>query len=147
MSLRSQRRMAARVLGVGLNRVWIDPDEAEEVESAITKEEIRRLIHEGVIRKRPPVGISRGRKRAFREKRSRGRRRGPGSRKGSKAEAKHEWINRIRSIRRRLRKLRDRRMLSRKDYRRLFTMAKGGSFRSVAHLNEFVQARKLVKER
>ncbi|UCF59603.1 MAG: 50S ribosomal protein L19e, partial [Candidatus Bathyarchaeota archaeon] len=46
MSLKSQRRLAAELLNVGEGRVWIDPDRIEDVEAAITREEIRRLIHE-----------------------------------------------------------------------------------------------------
>ncbi|MFQ5836639.1 MAG: 50S ribosomal protein L19e, partial [Candidatus Bathyarchaeia archaeon] len=42
MSLRSQRRLAAEILKVGEGRVWIDPDRTEDVEAAITREEIRK---------------------------------------------------------------------------------------------------------
>ena len=49
MSLKSQRRLAAEILKVGESRVWMDPDRTEEVEIAITREEIRRLIHEGFL--------------------------------------------------------------------------------------------------
>lgn len=147
MSLRSQRRMAAKVLGVGINRVWVDPDGADEVESAITREEIRKLIHEGVIGKKAEVGVSRGRKRSFHRRRVMGRRRGPGSRKGSRVPSKRAWINRIRPIRRRLRQLREKRVLARKDYRKLFRLAKGGTFRNVSHLQEYIEAHKLAKER
>ncbi|MGC8960900.1 MAG: 50S ribosomal protein L19e, partial [Candidatus Bathyarchaeia archaeon] len=77
MSLRIQRRLAAELLNVGESRVWIDPESIERVEAAITREEVERLIHEGVIRKLPERGVSRGRIR------SKPGRRGPGSRKGS----------------------------------------------------------------
>jgi len=38
---RLQRRLAAEVLGVGESRIWIspDPEDAEEIEAAITKED------------------------------------------------------------------------------------------------------------
>jgi large subunit ribosomal protein L19e len=33
LNLKNQRRLAASVLKVGVNRVWIDPEGAEEVEA------------------------------------------------------------------------------------------------------------------
>ena len=58
MDLSLQKRLAAEVLGVGESRIWIDPDRIEDVEGAVTKEEIRRLIKEGVIRVKPVKGNS-----------------------------------------------------------------------------------------
>ena len=37
MSLVSQRRMASEILKVGENRVWIDPERADDVELAISR--------------------------------------------------------------------------------------------------------------
>ena len=63
MNLKSQRRLAAAVLGVGVNKIWIDPETADEVEIAITRQEIRKLINEGAIKKLPERSLSRGRAR------------------------------------------------------------------------------------
>ena len=49
MSLKTQKKMAASILKAGRSRLWINPEEFGRVESAITKEDIRKLIHEGVI--------------------------------------------------------------------------------------------------
>ena len=72
MSLSSQRRLAAEILKVGEGRVWIDSNRIEEVEIAITREEIRKLIHEGAIRSLPKKGVSRTRARVIHEKRKKG---------------------------------------------------------------------------
>ncbi|RLI07979.1 50S ribosomal protein L19e, partial [Candidatus Bathyarchaeota archaeon] len=80
MNLRSRRRMAAEVLGVGESRIWIDPEYLDVVADVITKEEVRRLIHEGIIRVKPEAGVSRARARRIRAQKKKGRRRGPGSR-------------------------------------------------------------------
>ena len=48
-NLSGQRRLAAEILKVGLNRVWIDPERIDDVDGAITREEIRKLVHEKVI--------------------------------------------------------------------------------------------------
>ena len=53
---------------------------------------------------------------------------------------KRLWITRIRAIRRRLRYLRDRRAITVRVYRRLYLMAKGGAFKSVADLERFITA-------
>jgi large subunit ribosomal protein L19e len=68
MSVVSQKRLAAEILKVGRSRVWIDPDDTDKVSSAITRGEIRKLIHEGAIKRTPTIGISRGRARAIHEK-------------------------------------------------------------------------------
>lgn len=147
MSLTSQRRLAAHLLKVGTTRVWVDPEDTDRVSSAITREEIRKLIHEGSIRKLPKTGISRGRKRRRREELLAGRHKGPGSTKGMVGIGKGRWVVRIRSIRRRLRTLRDRRLITTQTYRKLSLMAKGGTFRSAAHLDEYIDTHKLARRR
>ena len=64
MSVKNQKILAAEILKIGKSRVSIDPDQIDRVESAITREEIRRLIHENIIKKKSTNGISRGRKRS-----------------------------------------------------------------------------------
>jgi len=147
MSARSQRRIAANILKIGENRVWLDPEDMDAISSAITRTEIRKLIHEGAIRTQPEKGSSKGRARTVKSKKRAGRRSGPGSRKGASLPRKTAWILRIRAIRNRLRELRDKRMIQTETYRRLFLMAKGGSFRSASHLDEYIEARKLARKR
>lgn len=62
-TLNSQRRIAAQLLKIGRNRVWIDPERIEDVEAAMTRDEIRKLLHEGAIKSLPQAGVSRGRAR------------------------------------------------------------------------------------
>jgi len=140
MALRTQRRVAAEILGVGENRVWIDPDRVEDVEVAITREEIRKLIKEGAIKVKPEKGTSRARVRVRLKKK---RRRGPGSRKGPVMSKKERWMIRIRAIRKRLRFLRDRRMITRSTYRMLYMKAKGGTFKSIADLERYITEHRL----
>ncbi len=147
MSARSQRRIAANILKVGENRIWLDPEDMDAISSAITRTEIRKLIHEGAIRTHPEAGVSRGRARAVKLKKRAGRRSGLGSRKGASLPRKTAWMLRIRAIRNRLRELRDKHMIPTQTYRKLFLMAKGGSFRSASHLNEYVEAHKLSRKR
>ncbi len=142
MSLKSQKRLAASLLGAGLSRVWIDPEENDKVQSAITRAEIQSLINEGKIRVLPRKGVSRGRWRARSSRRKKA-----GSRKGGQKVGKADWVRRIRAIRRRLRALRDRRQLAPGSYKKLVGMAKGGTFRSASHVDEYVKARQLLRKR
>jgi large subunit ribosomal protein L19e len=150
LSLKNQRRLAAEILNLGESRVWIASDRIEDVSTAITRADIRRLINEGAIKAVPKKGISRGRQRVLHAKKKRGLRRAHGSRKGTagaRAPKKQLWTGRIRLIREHLRDLRDRRVIAKNVYRNLYGMAKGGAFKSVSHLEQYLQVHKLVKRR
>ncbi len=150
MSLTSQRRIASKILEVGLNRVWINPDRIDQIETAITRSDIDHLIRTGVITARREKGVSRGRARILALKRRQGRRRGPGSREGKKT-ARHSdhrhWITTIRAVRRRLQELKENKVVSNEVYRKVYRMAKGGAFKTVANLQQYVQVAGLVRKR
>jgi large subunit ribosomal protein L19e len=149
-NLRSQRRLAAQILKVGQGRVWIDPNRTEDVEAAITREEIRKLIHEGVIKPLKEKGVSRARARVIRKKKKKGLRRGPGSRSGAseaKVSKKEAWMNRIRALRKRLRELKAEKAITETTYRKLYIMAKSGKFASVADMERYIEAHGLRRKR
>ncbi|WP_129599030.1 50S ribosomal protein L19e [Methanohalophilus profundi] len=136
-NLTNQRRIASKVLGCGLNRVWLDPEALEDIAAAITREDIRELVESGNIKSAPVKGVSRGRARARDAKRKYGHRKGHGSRKGKKGARnprKEQWMKKIRALRRRLKELRDDGTLDRSTYCKVYRKAKGGEYRSVAHL-------------
>ncbi len=142
MSLKSQRRLAAQILKVGESRVWIDPERIADVEAAITREEIKKLIHEGAIKALPKKGVSRARARVIHAKKKKGLRKGPGSRSGSARAViskKEAWMKKIRALRRRLRELKERRIITQTDYRKLYSMAKSGEFKSIAELERYIK--------
>ncbi|RLG74637.1 MAG: 50S ribosomal protein L19e [Thermoprotei archaeon] len=148
MDLSLQKRLAAEILGVGESRIWIDPEAYERVETAITKEDVRRLIKDGIIRVKPEHSNSRARWRIRHEKRKKGKRRGPGHRKGSKyskVSRKEQWMMKVRALRRELRKFKERGVITPKEYREIYRLVKGGVFESVAQLKNYVK--ELVKER
>ena len=150
MSIKSQRRLASKILKVGANNVWINPERVEDVEGVITRQEIRRLIHEGVIKAAEKKGISRSRARLLHEKKKKGLRRGAGSRTGkstARTPRKKSWEIRIRSFRARLRDLKARRVIREDAYRKLYVLAKGGSFSNLANLNQYIETRKLARRR
>ena len=140
--LSTQKRLAADVLDVGKNRIWLDPDAQGEIAEAITREDIRELVQDGTIRAEEPSGNSRGRARKRDQKRAAGHRKGPGTRKGkagARSDPADEYRNGIRAIRRELRELRDDGPLSRTQYRKLYRMASGGEFDSVRRLRAYIE--------
>jgi len=148
MDLRLQRRLAAQILKCGQNRVWFDPSALEDISSAATKEDVRELIERGVIKRKPVKGVCRVRINKRKAQKRKGRRRGHGSRKGKKTarlSRKEQWMMRIRAIRKRLRFLRDNGLIDRRTYRMLYRKAKGGEFKSVAHLNAYIEQMGLLK--
>ncbi|MFQ6129595.1 MAG: 50S ribosomal protein L19e [Candidatus Hadarchaeaceae archaeon] len=148
MELSTQRRLAADILGVGINRVWVDPNRAADVSAAISREDVRRLIRQGAIKAKPELGISRGRFRRRVAKRRRGRRRGVGSRSGTRKARqpkKASWIRTVRPLRARLRELKQEGTINQREYRRLYRMVKGGAFKSRAHLETHLRERGLLK--
>nr|WP_173391281.1 50S ribosomal protein L19e [Thermococcus paralvinellae] len=146
--MRMQRRIAAEILKCGENRIWIDPERIEDVKSAITREDIKRLIKEGVIKKKPIKGQSTYRAKIRHEQRKKGRHRGPGSRKGKKTARmgkKERWIMTIRALRKELRKLKAEKKIDVHTYRRLYIRAKGGQFKNKHQLYLFLEERGILK--
>jgi large subunit ribosomal protein L19e len=142
--------MAAEILKVGENRVWINPERADDVELAISREEIRRLIRDRAIKKTPEKGISRARARLIHDKKVEGKRKGQGSRGGSggaRTPTKEAWMKRVRAQRKKLRELRDNHAITEANYRQLYIMAKSGSFRSVADMDRYMEAHGLRRRK
>ena len=140
--LKTQRRLAAEILKCGETRVWFDPEALDEIEKATTREEIKKLIHERKIWKYPIEGVSHVRANIRAEQRRKGRRRGPGKRKGSKLARmggkKFLWMIRIRAIRKMLDKLREYEIITRGVHEKLRKKAKAGAFRSKRHVVMYV---------
>jgi large subunit ribosomal protein L19e len=149
-NLTSQRRLAARILKVGRNRVWIDPERMSDVEGAITREEVRKLIHERTIVSLPEVGVSRSRAKVIRAKKKKGRRSGPGSITGAgyaKVTQKDAWMLKIRSLRRKLRELKASRVITETTYTQYYRMAGSGRFDSIAELERNLKENDLWRKR
>ena len=141
------KKMATLVLKCGANRVWLDPDKGDKVKSVMTKEDVRALIAEGVIKKKMQNSQSRSRARVLHQKRKKGRKRGKGKRKGTKkarSEKKSTWIKNVRSQRKMLRQLKKEKgkAVEKVGYRRLYKRIKGGYFKGKKYLKAAVEERK-----
>ena len=140
--LSAQKRMAADVLDVGENKIWLDPERQGELADAITRADIRELVDEGAIRAETPKGNSRGRAKERQKKRAYGHQKGQGSRKGTaggRENEKETWQSKIRAQREKLRELRDSGDISTSLYRDLYDRASGGEFDSVADIERTLE--------
>jgi len=116
----------------------------------MTRSEIRRLVHEGVIKSLPATGISRGRARILHEKKKKGRRSGPGSRTGTphaRVSKKEAWMGKIRALRKKLKVLKTKKIIPEDSYQSLYRMAGSGRFESVADLERYLKAHELWRKR
>ena len=147
--LKNQKRLAASVMRVGASRVRIDPDRGDEVATAVTRADVRKLVDGGVITAVQKTGVSRGRGRKLDQQKAKGRRTGPCSRKGAanaRRPRKENWIMRIRAIRDELRVLREKGAIDASVYRDYYVRAKGGQFRSRAHLKSHMRTEGALSE-
>ncbi|MBS3157077.1 50S ribosomal protein L19e [Candidatus Woesearchaeota archaeon] len=150
MKLTTQKRIAAEVLGIGINKVKFDVDKLDEIKEAITKSDIRSLVKNKVISKKAKNSQSRARARIIRIQKRKGNRKGPGSKTGTKkarSNPKRLWVRKIRILRTFLRGLKEKGKLENKDYRNLILKSKGGYFRSKRHIKLYITEHRMVKEK
>lgn len=148
--LKLQKRLAASVLDCGTGRVWMDETETSTIAMANSRQQIRKLINDGLIYRRP-VGMhsqARHRKRILAKRL--GRHRGFGKRRGGKnarCNNKWQWIRRIRVLRRTLADFRKKQEIDCHLYRKLYLKAKGNEFRNKRVLMEHIHELKTEQER
>jgi len=159
VNLRLQKRLAAAVLKCGRHKIWLDPNEMNEVGMANTRTAVRKLIRDGFIIKKPQKIHSRFRARKRLLEKKKGRHLGHGSRKGTRnarCSSKMLWMKRQRAMRRLLVRYKlsqkiDRKMyvlshshhtlqsvrkFAMRRYHRYYLRAKGNAFKNKANLIE-----------
>jgi len=137
-----QKKLAAKILKVGESKVWLNPASTKDIEAAITKIDVRRLIKKGMI-KTLPNKVRMPREKAKRKK-------GPGRRKGAKGAivtSKQRWISTVRPLRRMLKELRATGQIDKQAYRKIYLLVKGGMFRSRSHLKIYLEQHDLLKKK
>jgi large subunit ribosomal protein L19e len=144
MELRKAKELAATLMKVGVTKIYIDPINSKKVAEAMTKDDIRGLIADRIIKKRQTNEQSNSRAKALRTKRQKGRKRGKGTRKGTKkarGEKKRTWVKRVRAQRRTLKELKaeNPKAVAEKGYGNIYKKIKGNYFKGKKYLKEYVE--------
>ena len=63
VNLRTQKRLAASVVGCGKRKIWLDPNETSEIANANSRQTIRKLVQDRLIIRKPVTMHSRTRAR------------------------------------------------------------------------------------
>jgi len=137
-----QKKLAAKILKVGISRVWLDSTKTKDIEAAITKADIRKLIQKGYVKALP--------KKLKKPKEKLKKRRGPGKKRGSKfakITKKRRWIFTVRPLRKMLKELKVSGQIDNPTYRRLYKLVKGGVFRNRSHLKIYLEQHGLIKKK
>ncbi len=148
-NLKTQKRIAAEILKLGKSRVWINPEAGADVGQAMTRDDVREIVKQGLIQEKPAKKQTRKRAKKRMELRRKRKATGHGKRRGTRNARKPEkvrWMEKIRSQRRFLRKLRDEGRIDVRIYRRYYLRIKGGEYTTIKQLRESMKTEGVLKQ-
>ncbi|MFH1751349.1 MAG: 50S ribosomal protein L19e [archaeon] len=145
MELKKIRRLAKEVLGVGKEKVWFDSSQKEKITECITKEDVRALVAERIIKKKRNTGQSKARAKVLRKKKQKGLKKGLGKRSGTfktRSKKKKAWMKKVRAQRKVLKELRKDGAVKKDAYRKAYSKVTGGYYRGKKHLKQSIEGSK-----
>jgi len=148
--MKNKKALAARILKTSPKKVKFLTDALEDIKKAITRSDIRGLIAIKKITKSTKNQQSRVRARKISAQKRKGRQKGKGSKKGSKnsvVSRKEKWMAKVRTQRVFLKELKEKSLISNKNYRALYNKSKGGYFRNKRHIKLYMTEQHLIEEK
>jgi large subunit ribosomal protein L19e len=134
MNLSKRKVLASKVLGVGKGRIIFDTTKLAEIKEAITKQDIRDMYADGIIRIKEIHGRKKNEKRTTR--------RGVGKIKFTIKKGKEHYIIRVRKLRAYAKELLKQNKLDKKRYLELRKQIRAGVFKDKAHFKEHTGVKK-----
>lgn len=131
MKLDKKKRLAAKVLNVGVKRIILMGDRLDEIKEAITKQDIKDLYKSGAINIREIKGRKKIKKRKNKRK--------VGKIKKKINMRKQEYVKITRKLRAYIKELKNQERLTKEEYGDLRKKICIRDFKSKAQLKEFLQ--------
>jgi len=135
MNLKKKKELTSKTLGVGKNRVSFSPEGLSEIKEAITKQDIKTLVEEGIITIKPVKGRKKVKRRT--------RKRGPGKIKKKINTRKQDYVKITRKLRKYLKGLRTENAIDRELYNDIRKKIKMRSFKNTSYLKDYLANIKL----
>jgi len=138
MNLRKKKALAAKTLGVGIDRIVLNNERLSEIHELITRQDIRDLHVSGAI----AIKLIKGRS----KKQKRKTRRRYGSIKKKIKNGKTHYIRLTRKLRAYIEEMRKQNKITEEQYKTIRKQIKASVFRSKSHLKEIISLNNPIKK-
>jgi len=142
INLKAKKRLVSRVTGYGVHRIVFDTESLEEIEDAITRQDVRGLLTANKITIKPIQGTSRGRAHhKHLQKKKRGATVGSKQgKKGARVGKKAAYVRKVRSLRYLLNVAKDRNDITNTEFWQIYKKVGGNTVRNKAHLRQILES-------
>jgi large subunit ribosomal protein L19e len=147
--MKNKKQLAGKILKISPKKIKFKSEALEDIKKAITRSDFRGLIAIGSVFKKDTNHQSKAGARKIKEQKKKGRRKGVGTRKGSKNSVvgkKEKWMAKVRVQRQFIKELKEKELLTPTNYRNLYRKVSGGYFRNRRHIKLYVNEYNLINK-